>query len=161
MFLGVTPRPQAGRVINAPPSLLRLGTAPPHYLSVCPSLREIVFPYSFRAGYVNIVKKKTPNMPAMLPFCDRVLLSGEYCHWAKIWTRLFKVTSSFRLVVFSCLWWCVAESWCSQPTLLNGQATVTSRIAQFKCSSGFRLVGLPFSVCANQTWMFKRACIRE
>eukprot|EP00117_Sycon_ciliatum_P010563 scpid44625/ scgid12418/ len=51
------------------------------------------------------------------------------------------------------------ESWCSQPTLLNGQATVTSRIAQFKCSSGFRLVGLPFSVCANQTWMFKRACI--
>ena len=25
---------------------------------VCPSLRTIVFPYSFRAGYVNIVKKK-------------------------------------------------------------------------------------------------------
>ena len=42
------------RVINAPPSLLRLDTAPAHYLSVGLSLHTIVFPYSFRAGYVNI-----------------------------------------------------------------------------------------------------------
>ena len=50
------PRPQVGRAINAPPSLLHLVQPLLNSCHVRPSLSTIVFLYYYRAGNVNIVK---------------------------------------------------------------------------------------------------------